>query len=386
MPRLTKVQLEAVQRADQMTPQELEQFIELETEPLPAPRSSWEPVDLAAILDGTAEPILPTVGHRTDGIGLFYPGRTHWVAAESESGKTWFALHTCRQEIERGNVVMYVDFEDDAAGVVGRLLVLGADPAEVAARFLYVRPERKPSDIDMLAFRAQLLHVRPALVVVDGVTEAMSVFNLDPLKLDDVPQFTQRLIRPMTEAGAAVVALDHVVKASDNRGRYAIGSAHKLNGLNGAMYVLEPVANQPIGIGVTGRTRVRISKDRPAQIRRHALPGRSGSLAWFADLVVESHDERHATVRLYPPVDRQDDDAAQAENGKERQLRVEVLAVLQKAGRPLNASEVKERVRGRAQDKVRVLAELEDEGLVNVSPGQRNAKLYSFPVTALFDG
>ncbi|MGV9907607.1 AAA family ATPase [Streptomyces sp. NPDC003388] len=267
-------------------------------------------MDLAAILDGTAEPIVPTVGHRYDGVGLFYPGRIHWVAAESESGKTWFALLACHQEIQAGNRVVYVDFEDDAAGVVGRLLVLGADPAAVAARFLYVRPEGRPTEVDAAAFVEQLRHARPTLAVIDGVTEAMSVFGLDPLKLDDIPRFTRWMIRPLVAAGAAVVALDHVVKAADNRGRYAIGSAHKLNGLNGAMYVLEAVKG--IRIGAEGRTRVRLSKDRPAQLRRHALPGRSGSLAWFGDLVVDSHDEHRATVRLYPPVEGREDDGQAA--------------------------------------------------------------------------
>ncbi|MFJ9538766.1 AAA family ATPase [Streptomyces sp. NPDC101225] len=379
MPRLTKAQLRAAkEKAAQMTPEDLERLVESEAEPLPVPRSSWEAVDLTAILDGTAEPILPTVGHRTDGVGLFYPGRTHWVAAESESGKTWFALHACRQEIDRGNSVVYVDFEDDAAGVVGRLLVLGANPADVAARFLYVRPERKPTDIDAAAFVEQLRHARPTLAVIDGVTEAMSVFGLDPLKLDDIPAFTQRLIRPMVQAGAAVVALDHVVKASDNRGRYAIGSAHKLNGLNGAMYVLE--VKTPISIGMTGRTRVRISKDRPAQLRRHALPGRSGSLAWFADLVVESHDERHATVRLYPPAEHKEEDAR---TGKLQGLQGAVLKALQNAPEPLSGRAVHAVVGGNTAACRSVLAALVDAGMVETIPGPKRSTLHRLVPEAL---
>lgn len=382
MPRLTKAQIQAAEeQSAQMTGDEWEQWAETESEPLPAPRSSWESQDLTAVLNGTAEPILPTVGYREDGPGLFYPGRVHWVAADSEAGKTWFALHACRQEIEAGHHVFYVDFEDDAAGVVGRLLVLGADPADVAARFHYVRPEGRPTEIDLVAFGQQLLHARPTLAVVDGVTEAMSVFGLDPLKLDDIPRFTRWMIRPLVLAGAAAVALDHVVKAADNRGRHAIGSGHKLYGLNGAMYVLEAV--QTIAVGATGRTRVRISKDRPAQLRRHALAGRSGALAWFADLVVESHDDRHATVRLYPPVERSDADVDQAEANRSAQLRMDVLAVLEKAGRPLTTQEVKDRVRGRAADKLLVLAALEDDGLVVVDAGPRRAKLWRVPADRL---
>lgn len=358
-----------------MTPEDWERWTE--AEPLPEPRSSWEPQDLTAVLDGTAEPILPTVGHREDGPGLFYPGRTHWVAAESEAGKTWFALLACLQEIERGRAVVYVDFEDDAAGVVGRLLVLGADPEDVAARFLYVRPEGRPTELELLAFADRLARSRPSLAVVDGVTEAMSVFGLDPLKLDDIPKLTRWLIRPMTEAGAAVVALDHVVKAADNRGRYAIGSAHKLNGLDGAMYLLEAVRR--IRVGETGRTRIRISKDRPAQIRRHSLPARGGGPDWFADLVVDSHDARHATARLLPPTERPDADGDQAEAERAQQLQEAILTALQSAGRPLTTQQIKDRVKGRAADKVMALAALEDGGLVVVDDGPRRAKLYRLP-------
>ncbi|MFD8300704.1 AAA family ATPase [Streptomyces bauhiniae] len=353
-----------------MTPEDWARLLESESEPLQAPRSSWVPQDLTAVLDGTAEPILPTVGYREDGPGLFYPGRTHWVAAESESGKTWFALHACRQEIERGHAVVYVDFEDDAAGVVGRLLVLGADPDDVAARFLYVRPEGRPTELELLALADQLAHARPTLAVVDGVTEAMAVFGLDPLKLDDVPKFTRWMIRPLVLAGAAVVALDHVVKAADNRGRYAIGSAHKLNGLNGAMYVLEKVVG--IGVGVTGRTRVRISKDRPAQLRRHALPGRDGGMAWFGDLVVESHGQEHATVRLFPPAERPEVDRQE-----------DVLRVLEEAGIPLGVNSVAKLAAGRKADVSVALKQLATAGRLLEVDGPRGSKLYRLPDTLL---
>jgi hypothetical protein len=348
-------------------------------EPELAPVSSWAAQDVTAVLNGTYDPIVPTVGHREDGVGLLYPGRVHWVAADSEAGKTWFALLACRQEIEAGHRVAYVDFEDDAAGVVGRLLCLGAAPDDVAARFLYVRPEALPGDDERAAFAELLADAAPTLAVIDGVTEAMSVFGLDPLKLDDVPRFTRALVRPMVQAGAAVLALDHVVKSADSRGRHAIGSGHKLYGLNGAMFVLEAV--EAIGIGRTGRTRVRLSKDRPAQLRRHATAGRSGGMAWFADLVVESHGEARATVRLFPPTPRQpDEDEDQAVNAGRRSA---VLEALRKAGRQLTATEVKARVRGRSADTVLALAELEDGGLVDVAMGPRRAKLYSLPTSTL---
>src|SRR5215213_3952141 len=78
-------------------------------------RSSWWPRDLTAVLDGTWKPPVPTVGCRSDGLGLCYRGRTHAIVGESEAGKGWGALGIVRSEIEAGHHVTYLDFEDDEA-------------------------------------------------------------------------------------------------------------------------------------------------------------------------------------------------------------------------------------------------------------------------------
>ena len=44
--------------------------------------SIWDPVNLAAILDGTVEAQQPTLLTRTDGHCLLYPGLVHWVQGE----------------------------------------------------------------------------------------------------------------------------------------------------------------------------------------------------------------------------------------------------------------------------------------------------------------
>lgn len=268
-------------------------------------RRTWTPVDLADVLEGRHESPHPTVGARDDGAGLFYPGRMHTIASESEGGKTWLALAAAWHELDAGRAVAYLDFEDDEGGVVGRLLTLGADPSAIRDRFAYLRPE---DSVEALGNRDDLTQVlgdlRPTLTVLDGVTEAMSLHGLEIKENSDVARFGQLLPRWIADRGPAVVALDHVTKDKEGRGRYAIGAVHKLNGVNGAAYLLEN--RTPFGIGVTGRSTVRIAKDRPGQLRRHALPHTSG-LHWFADLVVTSHSEKVATVELAPPTERIED-------------------------------------------------------------------------------
>jgi AAA domain len=263
-------------------------------------RSAWRPVDLTDVLAGRYRPVEPTVGCRDDGVGLFYPGRMHSVAAESEAGKTWLMLAACATELAAGRAALYVDFEDDEGGVVTRLLALGADRRNIADRFAYFRPDAPITTGDNRSHLGQALgDLHPTLAVLDGVTEAMTMHSLDPLSNRDVAEFGRILPRWITGFGAAVVTLDHVVKNGDARGRYALGAVHKLNGLNGAAYTLE--ARNPFGVGVTGRSGLFISKDRPGQLRRHAANSKAGM--WFADLVGTSHDQTSMEISIATPLD-----------------------------------------------------------------------------------
>lgn len=268
-------------------------------------RRSWRPVDLDNILDGTWEPQEPTVGARRDGVGMFYLGRRHTVSSESEAGKTWFMLAATLHEITSDNHVLYLDFEDDAGPLVGRLMTLGAKTNRIREYFHYIRPEERIGagygyeDVD-----TNLELYKPTLAIVDGVTEAMTLHGLDPLSNVDAATFGRLLPKRLSDAGCAVVSLDHVPKSTDNRGRYSIGAVHKLNGLDGAAYVLD--ARTPFGVGMEGKSTVRIAKDRPGQLRKHALPS-AGGLHWFADLILTSSSAKVAEIQVAAPTEKSED-------------------------------------------------------------------------------
>lgn len=264
-----------------------------------APRT-WQPIDLESVLDGRWQPPEPAIGARTDGIGLLYPGKTHTVSSESEAGKTWLAMAIVVDELSAGRHVCYIDFEDDEGAIAARLLTLQVAPDMILDRFHYIRPSDPLAGIHVDDLRGVYVAHKPALTVIDGVTEAMTMHGLNPLDNTDVAKFGRTLPRKTAAAGSATVCLDHVNKDRENRGRYAMGGVHKLNGLDGAAYVLEN--RQPFGIGLTGRSTIRIAKDRPGRLRRHALP--SAGLQWFGDLVLTSHDESFAEVTIEPPHER----------------------------------------------------------------------------------
>jgi hypothetical protein len=268
-----------------------------EPEPEPEP-SSWRPVDLAPVLDGTWEKPQPTVGKRSDGRGLFYPTKTHTMIGEAEAGKGWAALSACADEMAAGNHVVYIDFEDDHGTVVDRLLTLGVSRTTIAAQFHYIRPEHPVTGRHLDELLDVLHTYHPTLVVVDGITEAMTLHGWNPLDNVDIALFNTRVVRRLTCTGAAQVSLDHVVKNGDNRGRYAIGGVHKLNIVSGASYILEN--RNPFGIGVTGRSTIKIAKDRPAQLRPYGLPS-GNNLHWYGDLTLTSHNRHSAQIAIEPP-------------------------------------------------------------------------------------
>lgn len=284
----------------------VDDFISWDITPEPEPEAdpelseprTWRPVDLTTVLDGTWKPPEPTVGMRDDGKGLLYPGKCHTVTSETEGGKTWFALCIALDEMHAGNHVLYIDFEDDEGGVVGRLLTLGAKRETIAQHFHYLRPESPlGSGIHFDDLRETVLTYHPTLDIIDGITEAMTVHGLDPLNNKEAALFGHILPRKLARAGAAVASLDHVVKDKEGRGRYAIGAVHKLNALDGAAYTLEN--RNPFGIGITGRSTIRIAKDRPGQLRKNALP--SDMLHWYGDLVLKSEGEEFAEISITPP-------------------------------------------------------------------------------------
>lgn len=332
---------------------------------------SWQPVDLSAVLDGTYERPQSAVGRRTDGPGLFYPGKSHVVVSESEGGKTWFGLAACITEMQAGNHVVYVDFEDDEGGVAGRLLTLGVHRDLIRERFHYLRPDGPiGTGINRDDLCRLLEQYKPTLGILDGITEAMTMHGLDPNKNDDAAAFGRMLPRLITQHGAASVACDHVTKDREGRGRWAIGAQHKLSGLDGAQYVLDN--RQPFGIGLTGRSTVKIAKDRPGQLRRNALPS-SGGLHWYGDLVVESHGEEYAEVTIEPPTER-------AEDFRPTVLMERITDALSQHG-ALSGKKLETLVRGKAASIREALVFLQVDGFISEHTPHELLKPYTAGAT-----
>lgn len=256
--------------------------------------SSWLPVDLGPALRGEQTAPEPGILTRSDGLGLLYRGKVHVLAGEPESGKSWLAQLAAAIVLMAGGHVVYIDFEDDALGIVGRFRALGVTPEQIMAGLVYLRPDEALGDNGHLLDQAC---AGSELAVLDGTTEAMAVHGWAPKNDVDVALFQARILRRMSSSGAAVVVIDHVVKSTVDRGRWATGSQHKLAGVDGAQYLIEVI--KPWAPGRSGLASVAVTKDRPGRVRAGL---EDTSMKAVGTMVVTAWPDGGVRIELQPPM------------------------------------------------------------------------------------
>jgi KaiC/GvpD/RAD55 family RecA-like ATPase len=261
---------------------------------------SWKPVDLSDILAGGLEMPTPTILRRSDGFGLLYAGEVHNFVGESGVGKGWIALHAAAQVIRDGGKVVYIDFEDGPVSIAARLRALGVNESDVRARFFYVRPEMPVNLGDAALELARTLdNAQPDLVVIDGVTGAMQLHDLEPNSNSDAAKFLMMFPRRIADhtCAPAVVLIDHPTKARNGQRAYAIGAQHKRAGI-AVTYIVE--AKRPIEKGRDdGLVQILVSKDRHGTVQAAAVGSRMPKS--IADLHVAANvDGSEVTISLEP--------------------------------------------------------------------------------------
>ena len=330
-------------------------------------RLGWDAVDLAPVLAGERVTLPPSVLERSDGVKLLYPGRTHVIMGETETGKTWLALFAACQEMALGHHVMLLDYEDTAEMAVERLVTLGASGDDVLAHFSYYESPPPVSELSQELIRARCAeHGEPTLVILDGVTEAMSALGLDPERGTDVANFYGAMPLWFAGTGAAVVMLDHVVKNTTTRGRWATGSQHKISGLTGAAYGMEIVGNKTFGRGRTGLAKVSVSKDRPGHVRQHEGAGKV--VAMFE---LESWPDDKANARLELPEESDPDAPFRPTVIMER-----ISRALEDESEPLSTNRVKAMVMGKDTAVAQALKVLVAEAYLATEDGPNRSVLY----------
>ena len=230
--------------------------------------SSWKPIALKDYYDGLFAAPVATILKRTDGNGLIYTGRVHSIYGESESGKSWVAQIASAEMLKDDKKVIYIDFESDPSDVVGRMKSLGVSRANLLQYFTYIRPDG-PRDADDPYWQAILESGSAELIIIDGVTESLTMWGGETKDNDAITRWMRIFPRTVaTASGAAVVLIDHITKNAETRGRFAIGGQAKLATIDGAAYLVEPL--EALAPGRMGSLTMRVTKDRPGYIRKIA--------------------------------------------------------------------------------------------------------------------
>ncbi|MCT2278001.1 AAA family ATPase [Micromonospora chalcea] len=338
--------------------------------------SSWEPIDLTSIVDGSHTPQTPSLLPRSDGVCLLYAGRVHSLHGESESGKSMVAQAECARVLIAGGSAGYLDFESDETVVVGRLLMMGVPPEAILQRFRYYRPDADPrSNPHDRAAYARMLEDRHDVAVIDGVTEAAAVFGVVSKDNDEITKWIRIFARRLAHrTGAAVIQVDHVTKDSESRGRFAIGGGAKMNALDGSAFTVE--VKEPLGVGMRGLVVLRVAKDRPGQVRPHCGPFRqSDRTQEAARIVIDSTTPGRIDVTVHPYAAGSGSDPA-AHSFRPTALMEKVSRFIEKQKTAPSESKVLEGVVGKERAIKEAISLLVDEGYLRVHTGPRNAHLH----------
>jgi hypothetical protein len=283
----------------------------VDVNPLDARVDTWEPVNLEPYLAGEVTVPEPTVLRRSDGHGLFYPGRVNSLYGRSESAKSWIALIACLQEIGDGGSVVYVDLEDDPAMTLRRLRLLGAGDDDIRFFFTYIRPEgphshmqrdtwgnEKPTEVgyrNAASFEEALAKANPSLIVVDGMSVLYGLHGLNTNDVMSTDVITNWLKSVTRNGRTTVIVIDHTAKNA-GKGASPIGSQHKVSMVQGtAMQVVPVDAPRP---GVLGHVELVIGKDRPGGVRAVSSDEK---IQVAADVFLDSRQEGVTHALVLPP-------------------------------------------------------------------------------------
>ena len=285
----------------------------LTRDPLEERLGSWDALDLDPYLHGQVQTVEPSVLERTDGQALLYSGRLNMLYGPSEAAKSWISMYTCIQMMERGERVVYLDFEDEPVNALDRMKLLGASYDDLRRGFQYVRPEEplapmqrsrwgepRPTPLgekNNSLFQRMLEKHDPALIVADGMTVLYGLHGLDSndsVQTDTITSWLKSLTR---NGRTTVLVVDHTAK-NPQRGSMPIGSQHKVSMVQGALLQTYPV-RQPMP-GAVGEVELIVLKDRPGKVR--AASQKSGEKAQLAARVfMDSTTAGQTTLTVESP-------------------------------------------------------------------------------------
>jgi hypothetical protein len=281
---------------------------------------SWQPYYLSGVEDTETQP--PSLGHN-----LIYPGLRHIFSGPPESAKTLVAysaaIDIIRNHPDRHIILM--DFEMGPKAAKRRWRYAGATNHQLDNNILYLAPDTtaKLERIEIL------VALNPILVIIDAAAGAFDNEDLDDNKRSDAERWRKTYVDPFFDNGIATLVIDHVVKNTESRGKYVIGSERKIGG--GEVHIGFDTL-KPLNRGGTGIYKMVLHRDREGHFTR----------GHFCDVYVTSDPQTHNLTCEFKPVEHPDDGTAQLPT----ELMQRVSAYLEKQTEPVSRNQILINVKG----------------------------------------
>ncbi|WP_100460611.1 AAA family ATPase [Mycobacteroides abscessus] len=245
-------------------------------------------VDVAAIIAGGVHTPEPDTLALDAGGHLFYSGEFNLIHGDPESGKTWLCLTAVASALAADGKAAIIDLDHNGAhSIIGRLQQLGVDNDVLADpdRFRLAEPDTSG---ELQQVINDLVVFSPAVVTIDSLGEVLPLFGANSNSADDFTRVHAAVISPLTKAGVAVLAVDHLSKSSDARQFGPTGTNAKNRAVGGASVRVTNIRKFVPGHG--GASTLELFKDRHGGIRQH-LPAPTGSKAVIGTFTLAVDDE-----------------------------------------------------------------------------------------------
>ena len=224
--------------------------------------------------DAEDEDTAPNLLTLDDGTCLLYPGELNEFHGQPKSLKTWLAILAALENSRKGKRTMFIDAESRLVKLKERLHTVRATREEID---LIGRLKSKDFTKDEIQKIINWIEVDPdCLIVVDAMHGSLGAYGKDENKNQDVDFHYNLLLKPLTDAGATVLLIDHKsakAQASGTDGKGARGASTKLANISGASYEV---------------TSSGISKENPnGWIKLHLVAERDGDIGGMGQVVAE---------------------------------------------------------------------------------------------------
>ena len=256
--------------------------------------------NLADLWDDETEPFEPTMLEVEGGKPLIYPGCSHLFFGTGGSGKSGFTQHAAVEVMAAGGVVLYLDYENSARNLVGRMKALGATREMVGDSMGYWRINEDLGPWVRAGLGLWLSEHPGVFVVLDGVSKSLAAAGHDEDKAPQVNVWDEQVPVPITEGcGATLSMIDHVSKPPREHTSgtpsaaelFPRGSGAKINNVTGAAYLFR--ATKPWSKTTSGWAEVWCAKDREG-VRRQV------ELAAKCEVIVDP-EAASMRFRVYAP-------------------------------------------------------------------------------------